>query len=150
LQRRGGGHDEVRKSSGERPRAMGRTQYGYHRAPCSPRKRLVRDHTLAPVGREAGRRDQAIMEPDSRRSTGRIRPPGLVARYTGARFDRALESGGVRNQEEESMRTGLAKVVSLAMSAGLAAHLAVLAAPKARGDDKGGQAKGSPAATKSD
>jgi protease-4 len=48
------------------------------------------------------------------------------------------------------MRTGLAKVVSLAMAAGLMAHLAVLAASTARGDDKGAQTKGSPAATKSD
>jgi protease-4 len=48
------------------------------------------------------------------------------------------------------MRTGLAKVVSLAMAAGLMAHLAGLSASTARGDDKGAQVKGSPATTKSD
>jgi protease-4 len=48
------------------------------------------------------------------------------------------------------MRTGLAKVVTLAMAAGLLAHLPVGVPTAARGDDSGTQAKGSPTATKSD
>jgi protease IV len=39
------------------------------------------------------------------------------------------------------MRTGLAKVLSLAMTAGLLAHLAVLGASTTRGDDTGAQTK---------
>src|SRR5215475_8053528 len=46
------------------------------------------------------------------------------------------------------MRTGLAKVVSLAMAAGLLAHLALWGVSTARGDDTTAQAK-APAATKS-
>ena len=50
-------------------------------------------------------------------------PPGPL--YSWARPDPAsVRVGGLRNREVESMRTALAKVVSLAMAAGLLAHLA--------------------------
>jgi protease-4 len=52
---------------------------------------------------------------------------------------------GIRNREVESMRTGLAKGVSLAMAAGLLAYLDMWGAATARGDDVKAQAKPSAA-----